>query len=558
MSDSLKLALLQLNPIMGDITGNMTKLSKAWQKAREEGCDIVITSELFLTGYPPQDFVLKPRIHKILRRSVEELARETASGPAILLGTPWKDETGLYNAALLLEGGQIIAQTYKHELPNYGPFDEKRVYQKGKLPNVMLWRDCRLGVMLCEDMWNEEVSRHLAAQDAELFIVMNGSPYEAEKNKLRHSIAQKRIDETGVPLIYINQVGGQDELLFEGASFVYDSKKEIVAQAQSWGEEILPLTVHHQDRYLVPQKSTVAPSPEKNVSTYQGLMVGIHDFVTKNKFERVLIGLSGGIDSALTAAIAVDALGSNKVRTIMMPSPYTSAESLEDAAMMAKNLECRLDTIPISDTMRAFDLALSEQFMGCEPDVTEENIQARIRGVLLMALANKSGAMVLATGNKSEMAVGYTTLYGDMCGGYAPLKDVYKTGVYELAQWRQNNKPETSHGPNRTIFPDRILTKAPSAELRPNQKDEDSLPPYEILDQILHCLIEQDLGVAETMAMGQDSQIIRQIYMMLDAAEYKRQQSPSGPKVSCKHLGLDRRYPITNRYADRWHAQKTD
>lgn len=558
MTDSLIIALAQLNPVMGDIHVNVAKLTDAWEKARAEGADLIITPELFLTGYPPEDFALKPRHHKVIRQTIENLARQTAGGPSILVGTPWIEDKKIYNAVLLLDNGEIVEKRYKHDLPNYGPFDEKRVYTEGPLPKVIEWRGHKLGVMICEDMWHPDVAQHLKKQQAEILLVINGSPYITNKQPLRHSLVQNRVMETKLPLVYINQVGGQDQLIFEGSSFVFDSKGKHVLQAPAWEESIRYVDCDQEDGILQPRPDKISSEKSEIEMTYLGLMMSIRDFVTKNRFERVLLGLSGGIDSALVASLAVDALGADKVRAVMMPSPYTSEDSLEDAALMAKGLGCRLDTVPIANIMKAFDQALVEQFMGCEPDVTEENIQARARGMILMAISNKSHAMVLSTGNKSEMAVGYATLYGDMCGGYAPLKDVYKTKAYELAHWRNQNKPKTAKAPDGAIFPERILTKAPTAELRPNQKDADSLPPYDVLDKILNCMIEQNLGVAETITMGQDSTTIRRICMMLDAAEHKRRQSPPGPKVTSCHLGLDRRYPITNRYADRWQTKETD
>lgn len=558
MADRLLLALAQLNPVVGDIVGNMGKILSACREASRRGADLVITSELALTGYQPEDFVLKPRVHKVIREAVESLARETASGPALLLGSPWAEEGQLYNAALLLEGGQVAACSYKYDLPNYGVFDEKRIFTAGPLPQPLAWRGRKLGVMLCEDMWKPDVARHLKAHGAEIFLVLNGSPFEARKQGQRYDLVRERTGETGVPLVYVNQVGGQDELVYDGASFVMDARGEIMAQAKAWSEDIAFVPCSMNDGRLNPSPTTPFLLPEGEASLYLAMTTGIRDYVQKNGFKSVLLGLSGGIDSALVAALAVDALGSSNVRCVMMPSPYTSNESLEDAAEVAKMLGCRLDTISIVEAMNSFDHMLAEQFMGCAPDETEENIQARLRGVVLMALSNKSGSMVLATGNKSELATGYATLYGDMCGGYAPLKDVYKTEVYKLAKWRNDHKPEGTLGLAAPIMPARILTKAPTAELKPFQRDQDTLPPYETLDDILKCLIEQDLGVAETVMKGHDAATVRRVYTMLDRAEYKRRQGPPGPKVTRRHLTRDRRYPITNRYSDKWRTQQTD
>ena len=558
MSKQLTLALAQLNPVVGDIAGNVARLMASWREAHRRGADLIMTSEAFLTGYCPDDFVLKPRIHKVLRESVEAIARDTASGPAILLGTPWLEDGRVYNAALLIEGGVIVAKTFKNDLPNYGPFDDKRLFAAGPLPSPMTWRGHKLGVMICEDMWTAEAAGELKKQGAELLLVLNGSPYQVGRQARRHEVAKDRVRETGLALVYLNQFGGQDELVYEGASFVMAPNGEIKAQARVWGEDMPFVTFSVYQEKLVPEPLPAVDVSEGEEYLYRALVTGLRDYVMKNGFDRVLLGLSGGIDSALVAAIAVDALGVDRVSTLMMPSPYTSPESLEDAQAVAKRLGCRYDEISIQPAMDAFDEMLAEQFIGCSPDVTEENIQARSRGVALMAISNKSGAMLLATGNKSELAVGYATLYGDMCGGYAPLKDVYKTEVYKLARWRNHHVPFLGLGPAGEVIPQRVLTKAPSAELSPGQKDEDSLPPYNILDDVLTCLIEQDLGVAETTMMGHDPQLIRRVYIMLEKSEYKRRQAPPGPKVTRRHLTKDRRYPITNRYHDKWRTQQTD
>lgn len=550
MSDGFLLALLQLNPVVGDISGNMAALRATWEAAREVGADIVATPELFATGYAPQDFVLKPGHLRAVREAVEALALETAAGPAILLGTPWEEGGRLYNAALLLEGGLIAGTVYKSELPNYGPFDEKRLFSPAPRPEVLFWRGHALGVMICEDMWYETVPCALRKQGAELFVVLNASPYDAQNKKARLAAAQRCAKMTNSGLAYVNQVGGQDELVFDGSSFVLDGAGAVIARGVAWREEILYVRAKRTLDGLVFEQGTCAEEQDSLRSTYDGLCVALRDFVRKNGFSKVFLGLSGGIDSALVAALAVDALGPDNVRPVMMPSPYTSAQSLEDAANVAKNLGCRLETIPIADLMRAFDGALAETFMGCAPDVTEENIQARCRGILLMALANKSGALVLATGNKSELAVGYATLYGDLCGAYAPLKDVYKTDVYKLARLRNDGAAEN-------VFPESLFSKAPSAELRPGQRDEDSLPPYAILDALLTSFIENDLSVSEAVAAGYELSTALLVRGLLDGAEHKRRQAPPGPKVTSRHLGLDRRYPITNGYAREGRAQKT-
>jgi len=558
MPEQFTLALAQLNPTVGDIPGNVAKVMASWRETQRRGGDLLVTPELFLVGYAPDDLILKPRMHKVLREAVDAIVRETASGPAILLGTPWFEDGKLYNAALLIEGGKIIDRTFKHELPNYGPFDEKRLFTAGPLPRPLSWRTQRLGVMLCEDMWLPTVSAELKKLGADIFIVLNGSPYQVGKQQRRYDLARERIRETGTALVYVNQIGGQDEMVYEGSSFAMAPNGEMRLQARAWSEDLAMCAIKVADGKLTPDISPLADAPEAEAAIYQAIVTGLRDYVQKNGFTKVLLGLSGGIDSALAACMAVDALGAEKVRAVMMPSPYTSPDSIEDASIIAKTLGCRIDTIPINEAMNAFDGMLAEQFMGCAPDLTEENIQARCRGIVLMALSNKSGAMVLSTGNKSELAVGYTTLYGDSCGGYAPLKDVYKTEVYKLARWRNANMPLLGHGPSGEVIPERVLTKPPSAELREGQTDQETLLPYDVLDDILKCLIEQDLGVAEATMMGHDPNNLRHVYALLDKAEYKRRQCPPGPKVTRRHLTKDRRYPITNRYCDKWKTQQSD
>ena len=558
MSQPMLVAIAQLNPIVGDITGNIAKLMSTWREAQRRGADLVVTSELFVTGYCPDDFILKPRIHRVIREAVETLARDTVAGPAILLGTPWLEDDKLYNAALMIDGGRIVERTFKHALPNYGPFDDQRLFEAAPLPKPMTWREKRLGVLLCEDMWTSEVAGDLKRQGAEILIVLNGSPFQVGKQQKRYDLVRERTRETGLSLLYVNQFGGQDELVYEGSSFVMAPNGEIKVQARAWCEDIPFVNFVYGEGKWGAEALPQVDVPVAEESIYHAIMTGVRDYVFKNGFSSVLVGLSGGIDSAIVAAVAVDALGKDNVRTVMMPSCFTSMESIADAQIVAKTLGCRLDTIAIDELMATFDNALAEQFMGCTPDTTEENIQARIRGTLLMALSNKGGAMLLSTGNKSELAVGYATLYGDMCGSYAPLKDVYKTMVYKLARWRNEHKPLLALGPDVQVVPDRVLTKAPTAELKDNQTDQDTLPPYETLDDILKYLIEQDLGVAETTMMGHDPILIRKIYAMVDKAEFKRRQGPPGPKVTRRHLTKDRRYPITNRYSDKWRTQQSD
>jgi NAD+ synthase len=547
MTDGLQLALAQLNPVVGDIAGNLVKLRETRRKASAAGAHLLMTPELYLCGYPPEDLVVKPSFQKALEDAVQLLAKDTADGgAAVLLGTPWVEDGILYNAVLLLDQGRVAAKIFKYNLPNYGPFDEKRIFTAGKLPEPVLFRGVKLGVIICEDMWTEKAAAHLAYKGVEILLVPNGSPYETGKQAEREEIARKRVAETHLPLVYLNQIGGQDELVFDGASFALDKTGACVSRIKAWQEDLAFVSIPH----LQKTDAVVAGKTSEEETIYNALMLGLRDYVGKNGFPGVVLGLSGGIDSALVAALAVDALGADKVWCVMMPSPYTSKESHEDAAALAKNLKCRYDTIPITEGMRAFDATLKGIFTGKAADTTEENIQARCRGILLMALSNKFGQMVLSTGNKSEMSVGYSTLYGDLCGGFAVLKDVYKTQAYKIARWRNIHKPATALGQVGTIIPERIFTKAPTAELRPNQKDQDSLPPYEVLDDILECMIEKDLGVHEIAARGHDASTVKRIWLMLDKAEYKRRQAPPGVKITRRFLGKDRRYPITNRYRE--------
>jgi len=549
MTDRIAIALAQLNPTVGDIAGNARKVRDARAEAAARGADLVLCPELVVSGYPPEDLVLKPFFLASVRRAVEEIAAETADGgPAVVVTAPWEQDGRVHNAALLLDGGAVRAVRFKHDLPNYGPFDEKRVFAAGPVPGPVNFRDVRLGLMICEDMWTPDVAETLAECGAEILLVPNGSPFETDKLDLRVNLAVARVTETGLPLVYVNQVGGQDELVFDGGSFALGADRALVAQAARWREQVV-MTRWVREGGGWRCEHGEAVEPDQGVeAVYQAMVLGLRDYVNKNRFPGVLIGMSGGIDSALSAAVAVDALGSERVHCVMMPSPYTSRESLEDAAEAAELLGVRIDTIPIGPAMEAFEAMLAPAFGGRDPDITEENIQSRSRGMTLMALSNKFGAMVLSTGNKSEMSVGYATLYGDMCGGYSVLKDVYKTMVYALSRWRNQTLPPGALGPGGRVIPERILTKAPTAELKPNQTDQDTLPPYDVLDDILECLVEHDLGVAEIVARGHDRETVDRVWRMLDRAEYKRRQAPPGVKITRRSFGKDRRYPITNGF----------
>ncbi|MBL8697158.1 MAG: NAD+ synthase [Alphaproteobacteria bacterium] len=550
MTDALSIAVAQINPTVGDIKGNVARIRAFRAEAAKQGAALVVYPELCLAGYQPEDLVLKPAFLDACRAAAEALAAETADGgPALLIGAPWVEGALPYNAALLLDGGRILAQRYKQDLPNYGVFDDKRVFAGGPPQGPIVFRGVRLGVMICEDMWKPDVSETLAESGAEILVVPNGSPYELSKTDERLQLALARVVETGLPLIYVNQVGGQDEVVYDGASFALDADRSLAGQAPAFREALLMTRwARGGAGWRRDGAPDVAPPPSGLEAIYSALVVGLGDYVTKNRFPGVILGLSGGIDSALTAAIAVDALGAGRVRAVMMPSPYTSRESLEDAAAVATLLGIAYESVSIEPAMSAFAAMLAGAFKGTKPDITEENIQSRARGLTLMAMSNKFGHMVVSTGNKSEMSVGYATLYGDMCGGYAVLKDVYKTTVFELCRWRNGHRRDDWHGPAGPVMPERVITKPPTAELKPDQTDEASLGPYAKLDDILHCLVENEMRVEDIVARGHDEAYVRRVWRMLDLAEYKRRQAPPGVKISRRAFGRDRRYPITNGF----------
>ncbi|MGH6952571.1 MAG: NAD+ synthase [Alphaproteobacteria bacterium] len=552
MTDTLSIALAQINPTVGDIEGNARRIRAARAEAARGGAEIVVFSELVLPGYPPEDLVLRPRFQAAVERAVAALAAETADGgPAVVLGALRRENGALYNAAYVLDRGEIAAVRLKHDLPNYGVFDEMRVFRAGPLPGPAAVRGVRLGVMVCEDMWAPEVAECLEESGAEILVVINGSPFESDKHDERLNHAVARVGESRLPLVYVNQVGGQDELVFDGGSFVLDPDCSLRAQAPAWRERVLVTEWRRGPGGAWSCRETErAPPADGRDGVYNAMTLGLRDYVRKNGFPGVLIGLSGGIDSALTAAVAADALGSGRVRCVMMPSPFTSAESLEDAAEVARLLGAPLESIGIEPAMAALDGMLAPAFAGRARDETEENIQARARGMVLMALSNKLGHMVVSTGNKSEMSVGYATLYGDMCGGYSVLKDVYKTEVFALARWRNQARPEGALGPAGRVIPERVLTKAPTAELKPNQRDEDTLPPYAVLDRILEALIEHEKGIDEVVQEGHERELVLKVWRMVKRAEYKRRQAPPGVKLTRRAFGRDRRYPITNGFTD--------
>lgn len=549
MTDRLNIAMAQMNPTVGAIRRNQSRILEMRDQAQARGADLVVFPELAVCGYPPEDLVLKPFFLDQVQAAVEDLAASTADGgPAMLVGAPWRDGGRTFNAALLLDGGKVAAVRFKHDLPNYGPFDEKRVFAAGPMPGPINFRGVRLGVMVCEDMWTPDVAETLAETGAEILVVPNGSPFEMAKQDQRVQLAVARVTETGLPLLYVNQVGGQDELVFDGLSFAVGADCALVAQAPGFVEHVALTHWTRDGDGWTGTSSEFTPPPKPLSAIYHAMMLGLRDYVEKNRFPGVILGMSGGIDSALSAVVAVDALGPHRVHCVMMPSPYTSRESLEDAAECAGMVGARLDTIPIDPAMQAFGKMLEPLFVGTDPDITEENIQSRARGLSLMALSNKFGGMVLSTGNKSEMSVGYATLYGDMCGGFNALKDIYKTTVYALSTWRNGHLPTGARGPAGRVIPERIITKAPTAELKPNQTDQDTLPPYPVLDDILECLVERDLAVAEIVARGHDAETVARVWRMLDRAEYKRRQAPPGVKITPRSFGKDRRYPITSGF----------
>jgi NAD+ synthase len=556
----LKITLAQLNPTVGDVQGNAAKARAARARAAADGADLVLLPELFITGYPPEDLVLKPAFQAACRAAVEALARETADGgPAMLIGSPWVEEGKLYNAVALLDGGRIAALRFKANLPNYGVFDEKRLFARGPAAGPVTVKGVRVGVPICEDIWLEEsedyenVVECLAETGAEIIVVPNGSPYSRDKTDVRLSIAVARVTESGLPLVYLNQICGQDELVFDGASFALNADLSVAAQLPDFVEDITTLRwTRGNDGWRC--NGPVATVLEGDKADYAACVLGLRDYVRKNGFPGVLLGISGGIDSALCAAIAVDALGADKVRGVMLPYRYTAQVSLDDAAKLAKNLGVRYEVLPIADAVEGFEKILSVPFKGLERDITEENLQARARGTLLMAISNKTGAMVVTTGNKSEMSVGYATLYGDMNGGYNPIKDIYKTEVFRLSELRNSWKPEGALGPSGEVIPVNIITRPPTAELRENQTDQDSLPPYDMLDAILERLVEREEPLADIIAAGFDKDVVARIDRLLNIAEYKRRQAAPGVKVTTRNFGRDRRYPITNRFRDAGNA----
>ncbi|MDP1753868.1 MAG: NAD+ synthase [Reyranella sp.] len=540
MTDSLKVGLAQLNPKVGDVAGNLAKVRAARAEAAKQGADLVLTTELVLAGYFPEDLVLKPAFQKACHDAVEALRADTRDGgPALFVATPWREDDKLYNAMIALDKGEIIGKRYKVDLPNYGVFDDKRVFAPGPMPGPLVFKGVRIGVPICEDVWTPDVVECISETGGEILLVPNASPYEVGKTDVRVQLGVQRVVESGLPLVYLNQVGGQDEVIYDGGSFALGADRKLKAKLASFREEVTTVEFRRNGKGWECLPGPIAPELSSIESIYQAMVLGLGDYVNKTGFPSVVIGLSGGVDSALTAAVAADALGAARVHAIMMPSPYTSRESLEDAEACAKAIGLRYDTVSIEPAMTAFRAMLKPLFGNRPEDVTEENIQSRARGVTLMAVSNKLGGMVLTTGNKSEMAMGYATLYGDMNGGYNVLKDVYKTTVFELCKWRNQQG---------RVIPERILTKPPSAELRPDQKDSDSLPPYPVLDAILKGLIERDLDATALAAEGHDLATVNRVWRLLEGAEYKRRQAPPGVKITSRLISRERRHPIVNGF----------
>ena len=548
---SLSIACAQVNPTVGDVSGNAAIVRRVRDRAATLGADLVVFPELVLVGYPPEDLVLRPALVQAASAALLELQRESAHRlPGLVVTLPWAVDGRVYNAVALVADGRAELR-FKHELPNYGVFDEKRVFTPGPLPEPVLFRGLPVGLPICEDVWKPDTVAHLARAGARLLLVPNGSPFEVEKFHQRLDLARQRVSECALPLVYVNQVGGQDELVFDGGSFVMNRNGSLAHLLPFWQEALAVARWHDGGGEWLCEGDAGWSEEPRLASVYHAMVLGLRDYVRKNRFRGVVLGLSGGIDSALTAAVAVDALGADRVHGVRLPSRFTSRASLDDATESARTLGMRLETISIEPPVQALETLLEPLFAGRPRDVTEENLQARARGVVLMALSNKFGELLVTTGNKSEMSVGYATLYGDMCGGYSVLKDVYKTEVYALSQWRNHHAPEGGLGPAGQVIPTSSLTKAPTAELRPNQTDQDSLPPYDTLDAILGELVENEQSVDHIVSLGFSREVVTRVQRLLYAAEYKRRQAPPGVKITRKSFGRDRRYPITNAFCER-------
>ena len=550
MADRFRMTLAQLNPVVGDLAGNAAKAREAWEAAREADADMVALPEMFITGYNAQDLVVKPAFHTAAIEAVRQLAKDCAEGPAMAIGGPWVEGVELFNAYFILRGGRIVSTVLKHHLPNETVFDEVRIFDSGPIGGPYSVGNTRIGSPICEDAWHEDVAETLAETGAEFLLVPNGSPYYRNKfeTRLNHMVA--RVVETGLPLIYLNMVGGQDDQVFDGGSFALNPGGALAVQLPVFDECIAHVDLERGESSWRVLPGEVAGLPDAYEQDYRVMVQALRDYLAKTGFKKVLLGLSGGVDSAIVAAIAADAIGPENVRCVMLPSEYTSDHSLEDAQAVANAIGCRYDYVPISGPRAAVTEALAPLFEGLKPDLTEENIQSRLRGLLLMAMSNKFGEMLLTTGNKSEVAVGYATIYGDMAGGYNPIKDLYKTRVFETCRWRNANHRDWMMGPAGEVIPPRVIEKPPSAELRPDQKDSDSLPDYPELDAILNILIEKDGSIADCVAAGFDRATAQKVERLIYLSEYKRFQSAPGARLTGRAFWLDRRYPIVNRWRD--------
>ena len=545
----LAIALAQLNAHVGHVSDNLNSFQQARERSAALGADIIVSPEMFLSGYPCDDLVLRDDFMISVERAIDDLISLSADGgPAMIIGAPYREAGKIYNSAFVIDKGALLARRDKVALPNYGVFDDKRHFTPGDLKGPVNIRDMKVGLAICEDIWWPEVCETQAESGAEIIVSLNASPFDEAKQDSRMSHVIARITETNLPFIYVNMVGGQDELVFDGGSFAVNVKGALAAQLPLMNEAVSLVHCQSTLDHQIHLTGQISP-PETGLSLiYRALMLGIRDYVTKNGFPGVALGLSGGIDSALVAILAVDALGADAVRCLMLPSGYTADISKADADEMAARLGIRIDTIPIGEGMSAVDQMMAPLFEGTTADITEENIQSRLRGLLLMALSNKFGNMILTTGNKSEYAAGYATLYGDMCGGFAPLKDVWKTVVFELSKWRNGHVPRGALGPDGEVIPTRIITRPPSAELRPDQEDTDSLPPYDVLDAILKAITEEMASPEEIVARGYDQDDVERVSRLLFRAEYKRFQSAPGPKITKIAFGRDRRLPLTSGF----------
>ena len=550
MTDRFRLTLAQLNPTVGALAKNAMMARNAWEQGRDAGADMVALTEMFITGYQTRDLVMKPAFYRDAMAAIEGLAKECADGPALGVGGPWWDGERLFNAYYVLQAGKIAARVLKHHLPNDTVFDEVRQFSSGDVSGPYRIGPLRIGTPICEDSWHEDVTETLAETGAEILLVPNGSPYYRNKYDRRVSLMVSRVIETKLPLVYLNMVGAQDDQIFDGASFVLNPGIELAVQMPAFDQCVRHVDFESGAQGWRAVRTELIPLPDEWEQDFRAMVEALKDYVGKSGISKVLLGLSGGIDSALVAAVASDALGPENVRCVMLPSEYTSTHSLEDAASVATALGCRLDSVPIEGPRDAVEAALGPLFAGTKPGVAEENIQSRLRGLLLMALSNKFGEMLLTTGNKSEMAVGYATIYGDMAGGYNPLKDLYKTRVFQICRWRNEHHREWMKGPKGMVIPPRVIDKPPSAELRENQKDEDSLPPYPVLDAILERLVERDQSMAEIVEAGFDKATVKKVEGLLYGAEWKRYQCAPGIRLTQKAFWLDRRYPIVNRWRD--------